>query len=582
MRGKRRRGSVFAAILAAISLLAALSASASAAPPATAPGWGLPSFLAHSHSAAHRLAAARLRRAERAVMRRHGHAVASPAAARPDIVASGFEGTVTDAASKEALTGIEVCAYNVELLEEGLYEEEELEPACGTVSEPSGHYRIGVPPGEYYVEFLDPSRNYIPQLYDSRSFAEQPDPVVVKAKPVTPNIDAALVQGGRIEGAVTAAEGGAPLSGILACAFDVEDAGFGCDETGGAGQYLIRGLPAGSYTVVFFVPPLPGENYLDEPLEEVPVTAGATTTGANQALPSGGEVEGTVTAASNGAPVEGVLVCAFASLTFDEEEELEECTNSAAHGRYTIERLEPGSYFVEFFGLPVYATQFYSGATYGAPLLADALALNVVPPSPRTGIDGVMLRVGEEPPKPAPIVTPQQQQQNGDARRAGSHHLRPFDESRRALAHRRRAGPRHRPSRERQAALPGRSLQGHDPAHDHRGQTSAFPRPHLHPARDPDRGQRQLLAGAGRLGRCDDPPHLAGGPAARLGGAARAGGQAEAGPSRRQDHGARGRRPLGVRARLALPELQGAQSPRLDDPLSRQLARGPARLTAFD
>ena len=419
MRGKRRRGSVFAAFLAAISLLAALSASASAASPATAPGWGLPSFLAHSHSAAHRLVAARLRRAERAVMRRHGQAVASRAAVRPDTVASGFEGTVTDAASKEALTGIEVCAYNVELLEEGLYEEEELEPACGTVFEPSGHYRIGVPPGEYYVEFLDPSRNYIPQLYDDRSFAEHPDPVVVKAKPVTPNIDAALVQGGRIEGAVTAAEGGAPLSGILACAFDVKDAGFGCEETGGAGQYLIRGLPAGSYTVVFFVPPLPGENYLDEPLEEVPVTAGATTTGANQALPSGGEVEGTVTAASTGAPVEGVLVCAFASLSFDEEEELEECTNSAAHGRYTIERLEPGSYFVEFFGLPVYATQFYSGATYGAPLLADALALNVLPPSPRTGIDGVMLRVGEEPPKPAPIVTPQQQQQQQTTTPAG-------------------------------------------------------------------------------------------------------------------------------------------------------------------
>jgi hypothetical protein len=409
MRGKRRRVCV-AAVLATVWLLAALSASAYAAPSATAPGWGLPSSLAHPQSAAHRLVAARLRRIERGAIRRDGHAAASRTAARPDITASGFEGTVTDATTKAGVTGIEVCAYDVEFLEEGLYQDEELEPSCGTVLESTGHYRIGVPAGEYYVEFFDPSRSYIPQFYDGRSVAESPDPVIVKAKPVTPNIDAALVEGGRIEGAVTAAEGGAPLTGILACAFDVEAGGFGCGETGGGGTYRIRGLPSGSYRVIFLVPPVAGQNYLDEPLEEVPVTAGQTTIGANRELPSGAEVEGTVTVAASGAALEGVTVCAFPSLAFGEEEELEECTNSGAHGRYTIERLQPGSYFVEFFGLPVYATQFYDGARYGAPLLAGALALNVVPPAASTGIDGAMLRVGEEPPKPAPVVTPPAQQ----------------------------------------------------------------------------------------------------------------------------------------------------------------------------
>ena len=409
MRGDRRPALWLVAVVAAV-LLVASGTNAYAAPSPAAPGWGLPSSLARSHSAAQRLVAARLSRIERAVMRRHGHALVSRTAARPAVSASGFEGTVTDAATKDGLTGIQVCAYNVELLEEGLYEEGGLEPACATVAEASGHYGLGVPAGEYYVEFADPSHDYIPQLYDDRTFAEEPDPVVVKAKPRTPNIDAALVEGGRIEGTVTAAEGGAPLSGILACAFDVESGGLGCAETGAAGKYLIRGLPAGSYKVVFFVPPLPGDNYLDKPLEEVSVTAGQTTTGVNQALPAGGEVQGTVTAAWSGAPLEGVLVCVFASLSFDEEEELEVCTTSGAHGRYTIERLEPGSYFVEFFGMPVFATQFYDGAPYGAPLLAGAVALNMQPPAPRTGIDGVMLRVGEEPPKPAPALTPPPQQ----------------------------------------------------------------------------------------------------------------------------------------------------------------------------
>lgn len=403
MRGKRCRAFGSAAFVVAVALLTALSGSAYAAGSATEPGWGLPSSLAHPHSASRRLLAARLRRSERAVLRRHGHADALGAAARPSVTASGFEGTVTDAATKAGLTGIEVCAYNVEYLEEGLYEEEALQPVCATVSEASGHYKVGVPAGEYFVEFFDTSRNYIPQLYDDRSFAEHPDPVLVKAKPVTGEIDAALVEGGRIEGRVTAAEGGAPLTGILACAFDVEAGGFGCEETGSEGKYVLRGLPTGSYTVVFLVPPLPGENYLGGALEEVSVTAGQTTKAAGQALLSGGEVEGTVTAAASGAPLEGILACTF---SFGEGEEIEECAESGPRGKYTIERLEPGSYFVEFFGMPLYATQFYDGARYGSPLLSGALALNVLPPTPSTGIDGAMLRVGEEPPKPPPVITP--------------------------------------------------------------------------------------------------------------------------------------------------------------------------------
>src|SRR5947209_12480871 len=135
MKGKRRLAGWSAAVLAVVLLLAALSATAYGARSSTAPGWGLPPALAHSRSAAHRLLAARLSRMEGAVMRRRGHALASHAAARPAVIASGFEGTVTDAGSKAGLTGIEVCAYNVELLEEGLYEGEGLEPACGTVLE---------------------------------------------------------------------------------------------------------------------------------------------------------------------------------------------------------------------------------------------------------------------------------------------------------------------------------------------------------------------------------------------------------------------------------------------------------------
>jgi hypothetical protein len=409
MRGKRRGAWWLAAILAAVLLLAALTASADAAGPAAAPGWGLPSSLASSPSVAHRLIAARLRRAERTALRRHRHAgVAAAKAVRPDITASGFEGEVTDASTKEGVTGIEVCAYEVAALEEGLYEREELEPACGTVLDANGHYAMGVPPGEYFVEFFDPSGNYMPQIYENTA-SEPPDPVViVKTKPLTKEINGALTKGGRIEGQVTAAEGGRPLSGITVCAIAFEVAGFGCTETGSEGKYQVGGLPSGKYEIFFVVPEVPGYDYLDEPLEKVAVSAGLTTTGANRALPSGGEVEGTVTAAAGGAAVSGVWACAFPTVAAseEEEEELEHCTRTAADGTYTVERLQPGVYFVEFFGEPVFATQFWNGTTFGAPHLAGAGPLTILPPAPRTGIDATMLRVGEEPPKPAPVVTP--------------------------------------------------------------------------------------------------------------------------------------------------------------------------------
>ncbi len=405
MRAARRLVCVLATVLVAVGLLGAASANAAAAPLAGAGGWGVPSSLAHPRSAARRLMAARLRRAERASIARHGGPAArSRRRAQPDLTSTAIAGTVTDAATKEGVTGVEVCAYEVEGIERGFYEEGEAEPVCGTSGE-AGAYELPVLAGEYYVEFFDPSRNYVPQLYDDKTFAENPDPVLVSPDQVTEDIDAALVKGGSIEGAVTAQEGGAPLSGILACAFDFEVGGLECEETGSAGSFRIRGLPSGSYAVAFLVPPVPGENYLDGSLEGVEVTAGVTTSGVSAALRTGGEIEGTVTAVASGAPIHGVYVCTTPSIAFFEEEE-EVCTRTGPAGTYTVERLEPGAYFVEFFGLPVYATQFYNGSTYGTPLGSEAVPLSVLPPVPRTGIDAEMLRVGEEPPRPVASVIP--------------------------------------------------------------------------------------------------------------------------------------------------------------------------------
>jgi Carboxypeptidase regulatory-like domain len=88
----------------------------------------------------------------------------------------------------------------------------------------------------------------------------------------------------------------------------------------------------------------------------VPAMAGAATTGA---------ISGTVTAASGGAALKGVEVCAYEVVG-----EEEACILTSASGEYTISGLAPAEYKVEFWphreGLN-YITQFYNDQpTFGA------------------------------------------------------------------------------------------------------------------------------------------------------------------------------------------------------------------------
>jgi hypothetical protein len=369
----------------ALTLVAGVSGAAAARHP-DASLWRLPSSFSPcvaDCSGGQRIFGAQLRRAEAASMRRRGVASAA-AVARPDVTGGGFEGKVTDAKTKAGVTGIEVCAYERVPFEKHAYEKEELEPACAKVTASSGKYQLRVPAGEYFVEFFDPLHNYVTQRYNGLSLAEKPDVVTVVSEGLTPKIDAALLIGGHIEGTLTAASGGAPLEGFLACALDRAVGGFSCAETGSGGKYTIKALPTGTYEVGFFVPPVPGENYLDGLLSGISVTREATTTEVNDALATGGEIRGQVTAAEGGAPLAHIVVCAFLA----NGEEVEECTGTAADGTYTVERLPTGSYEVAFEAEPEYLTQFYEGA----PHLAGAKQIPVTAGgAPVANIDAKMI-----------------------------------------------------------------------------------------------------------------------------------------------------------------------------------------------
>jgi hypothetical protein len=345
-------------------------------------------------SLAGRLAAAQARRARHP---RRASARAHARAAKPALEGSGsVEGTVTSASPVAGLPGIEVCAYELEGLKAHEYDYGEREPDCVAVEEASGAYRIdGLAPEKYVVEFLDPQRNYVTQFWDDKLRGEESNLVEVESEATATGIDAAMVEGGRIEGVLTG--GGEPLSGVFVCWAEPTVEVLGCTGTGADGHYLITGLPSGNYELGFIVPHTPGLNYLTELRgDEVDVLVEQTSFAGTAELAAGGRIQGRVTAAADGAGLAGIEVWAYGPQTI-------ESTLTARGGGYTLERLPSDEYTVEFFDVSeTYLPQFFAEKAERS----EATPVAVVAGQPTTGVDAVLHTVAPEPPPPVPPVTP--------------------------------------------------------------------------------------------------------------------------------------------------------------------------------
>jgi hypothetical protein len=197
---------------------------------------------------------------------------------------ASVEGTVTDAASKEGIGGVSVCAFDPE----------KLVGRCAR-TQADGSYLIGsLAGGKVEVAFTARAQrglNYADQFYDGRAKPEEADLVAVGEGSTTPGIDAALVEGGRIEGVVTSAASGLALEGASVCAFPIDpELGLRCEGTNAQGHYEIVGLSSESYVVGFFGPE--GEyrtQYYDGASSEggaqrLKIEAGTTRTGIDAAL----------------------------------------------------------------------------------------------------------------------------------------------------------------------------------------------------------------------------------------------------------------------------------------------------------
>jgi hypothetical protein len=246
-------------------------------------------------------------------------------------------GKVTDASTQEARDGIQVCAISVGTGDSW----------CGSSIGLSGGYEIAqIPTGEYKVKFSPPFEsglNYSPQFYNDESSSSQAQVLSITAGSLTPGIDAALKEGGRVKGFVRDASTQAGLEGVQVCAKEGSGEVSVCAKTDWTGEYTLVGLASGEYEIEAF----PGNlGYLPATHPgSVSVSAGSTTYEVNMVVAKAGRIAGRVTNAATGAPIQGIQVCVSETTdgtTWDN------CATTSSNGEYVLSGFAGGEYRVNF------------------------------------------------------------------------------------------------------------------------------------------------------------------------------------------------------------------------------------------
>lgn len=256
----------------------------------------------------------------------------------------------------------------------------------------SGAYALkDLDPGTYEIYFSPGYSTALrPEWYSGSPTRDGATPVDVVADEPTLGVDAVLTRGGSISGRIVDDATGQP---VTACAdvtiWMTENQGqsrTGCTDS--EGNYVIGGLPTGSYKVEFN-----SETHVDEYWDDadgsgatlVDVVDGEDTPGIDAALSLGGSMSGRVMDAATGLPLSRIWVYASGTSTSGQWSSGWDYTGT--DGRFTITGLAAGDYRIEFENSNGrYLTQWYDGArTYDtATLVTVNLAEEV------TGIDAAM------------------------------------------------------------------------------------------------------------------------------------------------------------------------------------------------
>jgi hypothetical protein len=218
-----------------------------------------------------------------------------------------------------------------------------------SVPNAGGTYQLVGVDGQVKVQFVPSYRSgLVTQYYNHKRSASEATILLVPTQGGVTGIDADLLEGGVIEGTVTAALGGAALAEVEVCATAVEAPNLrSCVETDATGGYELHSLPTARYTVAFFgsgKSAAYGRASFGEPPTQISISEGQKRTGVDAALGKGAELTGLVTDAATGGPLFGIDVCAFAAAGSTAQR----CTFTDGAGRYDFQGLTEGIYQVGF------------------------------------------------------------------------------------------------------------------------------------------------------------------------------------------------------------------------------------------
>jgi 5-hydroxyisourate hydrolase-like protein (transthyretin family) len=250
----------------------------------------------------------------------------------------------------------------------------------------SGSYLVRFEPGPSSTSCV-----YGQMFYGATSSATSPR-VKVSAPGTVANVDASMELGSLLYGTVTDAATGRPIEGAGVSVYDDGGQLVASTSTNLLGRYQTStALLPGAYRLEFgrgdYMTTYSGGAHTLDAAQ--PVMVPAQSTGLDAALAHGGTLEGHVTAADTGAPLEHALVTLYGA-----DDHVIDSTETAFDGSYGFERLPSGTYRLgaapaqTLDGFPIlrgYGSIFSGGASS----LSQAQPVSLAAPQ-RVGIDLAM------------------------------------------------------------------------------------------------------------------------------------------------------------------------------------------------
>ncbi len=289
-------------------------------------------------------------------------------------------GTITNAATSAPLQGITVYVYQRSNAGSDVY-------VGDATSDASGGYSVGgLRTGTYYLHTYN-NEGFLNEIFDgiqcsgycsSGTAVELGTGVAVTTGLTASGKNFALDVGGAVSGRVVSTAGSTPIADAWVNLYGNDAAGnynFAAQgQTNASGEYIVRGLLAGTYYAVS-----DAQAYVDEIYggvmclgycypsaaksvgTPIVVALGATTTGRDFDLDAGGSISGTVRNAATSAPLNNVLIYVYRHVGDGYSHYItSNYTNDS--GTYTIGGLPAGDYYLATdSNEPGFQNQIFSG-----------------------------------------------------------------------------------------------------------------------------------------------------------------------------------------------------------------------------